>query len=105
VSSFFKESLGYDSQGYDSAEVGEDVAVLSVEGDVAAVSVLGGQRSKGVARDALGDAAQRVDGGGDSGIGVAEDPAAVFYSAHAGHVEVLPGGAGVSVPAVVGDVD
>ena len=42
---------------------------------------------------------------GDAGVGVAEHPAAIFDGAHAGHVEVLPGRAGVAVPAVVADVD
>src|SRR6185437_14655763 len=34
-----------------------------------------------------------------------KNPAMVFDGAHADHVEVLPGRAGVAVPAVVGDVD
>ncbi len=38
-------------------------------------------------------------------VGVAQQPAAVLDGPHARHVEVLPGGAGVAVPAVVADVD
>jgi hypothetical protein len=58
-----------------------------------------------VAGNALADAAVGVDDGGDAVVGVAQDPAAVLDGAHADHVEVLPGGAGVAVPAVVADVD
>src|SRR5665213_2317306 len=46
-----------------------------------------------------------IDDGSDAGVGGAKDPAVVFDGAHADHVEVLPGSAGVAVPAIVGDVD
>ena len=76
-----------------------------VEGDVVAESVLGGKSVNLVARDALAYPAVRVDGCGDAVVGGAQKPAAIFDGAHASHVEVLPGGAGVAVPAVVADVD
>ncbi len=58
-----------------------------------------------MARNALADAAVGIDDSSDAVIGAAEKPAAVLDGAHAGYVEVLPGGAGVAVPAVVADVD
>ena len=58
-----------------------------------------------MARNALADAAIGIDDGGDAVVGVAQKPAAVFDGAHAGHVQVLPGRAGVAVPAIVADVD
>ncbi len=58
-----------------------------------------------VARRGGDDSAVGRDGCGDSGVGGAENPAVVFDGAHANHVQVLPWGAGVAVPAVVGDVD
>src|ERR1700744_492477 len=56
-------------------------------------------------RQGGGDSAKGVDGCGDTRVGCAENPAVVFDGTHANHVEVLPCGAGVAVPAVVGDVD
>src|SRR5437588_12230648 len=52
-----------------------------------------------------GDSAVGIDRRGDSCVGGAKDPAVIFDGAHANHVQVLPGGAGVPVPAVIGDVD
>ena len=83
----------------------EDVAVLGIEGDIVAEAIFGGKRVDLVARNALAHAAIRIDDGSDAVVGIAQQPAAVFDGAHAGYVEVLPGGAGVAVPSVVADVD
>ena len=86
--------------------VGEEIAVAGVEGEV--VLVAEGDAAAQVRMwrgSGGGDAAVGIDGCGDAGVGGAKDPAVVFDGAHADHVEVLPGGAGVAVPAVVGDVD
>ena len=40
----------------------------------------------------------------DPSVGVAQQPAAILDGAHARHVQVLPGRAGVAVPSVVADV-
>ncbi len=64
-----------------------------------------GSASTCVAGNALADAAVGIDGRGDAVVGVAQNPAAVFDGPHARHVQVLPGRAGVAVPAVVADVD
>ena len=42
---------------------------------------------------------------GDTGIGIAEQPASGFDGTHASLVDVLGVGAAVAVPGVVGDVD
>ena len=76
-----------------------------VEGEVVLVAEVDADAGALVARCGGGDSAVGIDGGGDSGVGGAKDPAVIFDGAHADHVEVLPCGAGVAVPAVVGDVD
>src|SRR5207302_6913614 len=58
-----------------------------------------------MSRGGGGDSAVGIDGRGNSCVGGAENPAVIFDGAHANHVEVLPCGAGVAVPAVIGDVD
>ena len=58
-----------------------------------------------MAGNALPHAAIGIDDRGDAVVGVAQNPAAVFDGPHARHVQVLPGRAGVAVPAVVADVD
>ena len=92
---------GQGGEGDGGAGEGVDVAILGVEGEVFLKAVAGDERGEFVARDGLGDAALGVDGGGDAVVGVEENPAVIFNGAHAGHVEVLPGGAGVAVPGVV----
>src|SRR3984957_6171917 len=87
------------------AEPRKHIAMRGVEGDVVAEAELGGEGVGLVARDALADASVGVYDAGDAVVGVAQDPAAILDGAHAGHIEVLPGGAGVAVPAVVADVD
>ena len=89
----------------EGAGVGEEIAVAGVEGEVVLVAEVDADAGSLVARGGGGDSAVGIDGGGDSGVGGAKDPAVIFDGAHANHVEVLPGGAGVAVPAVVGDVD
>ena len=83
---------------------GKDVAMGGVEGDIGAEAVLGRERVGLVAGNALAHAAVGVDGCGDAVVGVAQQPAAVLDGPHARHVQVLPGGAGVAVPAVVADI-
>src|SRR5580698_1175394 len=93
----------YAYRKYDT-EPGKDVTVGGVESDVAAEAELGGQRVDGVAGNALADAAEGIDNRGDAVVGVAQQPAPVLDGAHAGHVQVLPGRAGVAIPAVVAQV-
>ncbi len=70
-------------------QVGEDIAVHGVEGEIAAIAVLGGQRGEGMAWDAGGEASIGIDDGGDAGVGVAQQPAAIFNRAHARHVQAF----------------
>ena len=58
-----------------------------------------------MARKARNDSAIRIDGGGEAGVGIAQQPAIVFDGTHAGLVQVLGPCAGVAVPAVVGNID
>src|ERR1035437_5420831 len=76
-----------------------------VEGDVIAESILSRQGVRLVAWNALAHATVGVDSCRDAVVGVAKNPAAILNGAHARHVQVLPGSAGVSVPGVVADVD
>ena len=76
-----------------------------VEGKVVLVGEVHADAGSLVARSGGGDSAVRIDGRSHSCVGGAKNPAVVFDGAHTDHVEVLPGGAGVAVPAVVGDVD
>ena len=96
---------GQGQGGDGGAEVGEEVAVGGVEGDVALVAEGDVEAGAAMARSGHGDVAAWVDGGGDAGVGGAQDPAMVFDGAHAHHIQVLPGCAGVSIPAVVGNID
>ena len=89
----------------ESTGVGEEIAVRGVEGEVVLVAEADPDAGADVARSGGDDSTVGCDGGGDSGVGGAEDPAVIFDGAHADHVEVLPRGAGVAVPAVVGDVN
>src|ERR1700677_3026127 len=52
-------------------EIGEEVAVLGVEGQVAAVAVLGGQGGECVAGHAGSEPSVGIDDGGEAGVGVA----------------------------------
>ena len=88
-----------------SAGVGEEIAVCGVEGEIVLVAEVDADAGSHVARSGGGDPAVGIDGCSDSGVGGTKNPAVIFDGAHADHVEVLPGGAGVAVPAVVGDVD
>src|SRR5579859_3259414 len=76
-----------------------------IESDVVAEPELRGERVLLVARNALPYAAVGIDRRGDTVVGVAQNPAAVFDRPHAGHVQVLPRSAGVAIPSVVADVD
>ena len=58
-----------------------------------------------MARHAGGQPSVGIDDGGDAGVGVAQQPAAILDRAHARHIERLPGRAGIAVPAVIRDVD
>jgi hypothetical protein len=68
-------------------EVGEEVAVLGVEGHVAAIAILGGQRGKRVALHASSEPSVGIDDGGEAGIGIAQYPTSIFHRAHARHVQ------------------
>jgi hypothetical protein len=59
-----------------------------VEGDLVAEGEAGGKGADSMAGEALADAAVGVDGGGDAGVGVAQEPAAVFDGAQ--RAAVLP---------------
>src|SRR5580700_3414381 len=72
-------------------EISEEVAVLGVEGHVAAIAILGGQRGKRVALHASSEPSVGIDDSGQAGIGIAQYPASIFHRAHARHVECLPG--------------
>ena len=87
------------------AGVGEEIAVAGVEGKVVLVGEVDADAGSLVARCCGRDSAVGIDGRCDSGVGGAKDPAVIFDGAHAHHVQVLPGSAGVAVPSVVGDVD
>ena len=50
-------------------------------------------------------AAPRIDGNRNSCVRGTEQPAIIFYSAHPCHVQVLPGRPGISVPAIIRDID
>ena len=52
-----------------------------------------------------GDSAERIDRRSDPCVSGTKNPAVIFNGTHTNHIEVLPGGAGVAVPAIVGDVD
>src|SRR5579864_8367746 len=54
--------------------------------------------------DAGGGASPGIDGGGDSGVGGAENPAIVFDGTHASLIEVLRISATIAIPAIVGDI-
>ncbi len=99
------EAEGERECGDEGAGVGEEIAVRGVEGEVVLVGEADADAGADVARCGGGDATVGIDGCGDSGVGGTQNPAVIFDGAHADHVEVLPGGAGVAVPAVVGDVD
>src|SRR5882757_8778354 len=91
--------------GEEGAGVGEEIAVRCVKGKVVFVAEVHADAGSLVARGGGGDSAIGIDGRGDSCVGGTKDPAVIFDGTHANHVQVLPGGAGVAVPAVVGDVD
>src|SRR5580698_10346676 len=57
-----------------------------------------------MARNALTHSAVWINRGSDPIIGVAQNPAAVLDSPHPGHIQVLPGRAGIAVPAIVADI-
>src|ERR1700757_2024263 len=102
---FARDGEGEGKCGDGGAGVGEEVAVSGVEGDVVFVTEVDADAGALVAWCSGGDSAVGVDGRGDSGVRGAQNPPMIFDGAHADHVEVLPGCAGVAVPAIVGDVD
>src|SRR5258705_10940445 len=91
--------------GEEGAGVGEEIAVRCVKGKVVFGAEVDADAGSLVSGGGGGDSAIGIDGRGDSCVGGTKDPAVIFDGTHANHVQVLPGGAGVAVPAVVGDVD
>src|ERR1700735_5241817 len=87
------------------AGVGEEIAVRGVEGEVALVGEVDADTGALVGRRGGSDSSVGVDGSGNASVGGAQNPAMVFDGSHTNHVEMLPGSAGVTVPAVVRDVD
>jgi hypothetical protein len=79
--------------------------VCRIEGHIVAETIRGRQRIGLVARDRLADAAIWINRSGGAVVGVTQNPAAIFDRAHPRHIQMLPGSAGVAVPAVVTDVD
>src|SRR5450755_4028337 len=77
----------------------------SVEGGYVGQGVGRPQDGADFARDGGHDSSVRVDGGGDAGVGVAQQPAFIFDGPHAGLLQVLGVGAAVAVPAVIGNID
>src|SRR5260370_660258 len=94
-----------------SAEVGWEWTEVFTGGDATVDRFVGaklvGEIDAGayIRRKQAEDAAVGIDGNGEGVIGDAQQPAAIFASAHAGHAQVLLGGGGAAKPAVVGDVD
>src|SRR5579883_3495993 len=86
-------------------QAGEPIAVFRIEGRYAGEGVRSGECGASFARQAGHHAAVGVDGGGEAGVGVAQQPPAVLDGAHAGLVQMLRPGSGIAVPAIVGDVD
>jgi hypothetical protein len=76
-----------------------------VEGQIAFVTEASLDAGANMTRRGGSNAAIRINGGGDAGVGGAKYPAVIFDGAHADHVEVLPWCTGVAIPAVVGDID
>ena len=79
--------------------------MTGVEGGYVRQGIRGGQGGAYLARHAGDDAAIGIDGSGDTGIGIAEQPASGFDGTHASLGDVLGVGAAVAVPGVVGEVD
>src|SRR3984885_5869053 len=98
-------SGGDNAQADYPTQVGEQIAVHGVEGQVAAIPEPGSQRGERVTRHTRHKPPVGVDDGRDAGVGITQQPAAIFDRTHARHVERLPRRAGVAVPAVVRDVD
>src|SRR5271170_8421459 len=92
-------------RGDEGAGVGEEIAVGRIEGKALFVGEVHANAGSLVARCCGGNSTEGVDGCGHSCVGGTKNPAMVFDGAHTDHIEVLPCGAGVAVPAVVGDVD
>src|SRR6185369_9874055 len=76
-----------------------------VEGHITTESIGRRESVNLMARDALPHATKRIDDRGDAIVGVAQNPAPVLDGPHARHIQVLPGRAGISIPAIVADVD
>src|ERR1700733_1679569 len=88
-------------QGDYPTQVSEQIAMHGIEGLVAAIAVPGGQRSERMTLNTGGEPAVRIDDGGNAGVRVAKQPAAIFNRPHTRHIERLPGRAGITVPAVI----
>src|SRR5580700_8738136 len=86
-------------RGDGGTEIGEEIAIASVEGEVVLVAEVDADAGALVARRGGGDSAEGIDGCGDAGVCGAQDPAVIFDGSHTNHVEVLPTSAGVAVPA------
>ncbi len=57
-----------------------------------------------MARCALHHASVRINGRRHPRVRIAQQPAVILDRPHPRHVQVLPGSAGVAIPAVVGDI-
>lgn len=76
-----------------------------IEGDLVLVAKTSVKSGADVARRGGGNSTIRVDDCGDAGVGRTKHPSVIFNGAHTDHVEVLPGSASVTIPAVVRDID
>src|SRR5262249_35031784 len=82
-------------------QVGEPVAVAGVKRSYFGERVSRNQDRASLALEADGDPSIGVDGTGQTGVGVTQQPAAIFDGTHAGLIKVLRPCARIAVPAVV----
>jgi len=85
-------------------QVSEPITVTGVERGYVGDGVWGIESGPDLARDAGNNSPVRIDGGGHSGVGVAQQPAVIFDSAHAGLFQVLGVGPAVTIPTIIRDV-
>lgn len=79
--------------------------MCSVKGDVVLISKACMKRGADVAWRRRSNLAIGINDRSDAGVRCTKNPAMVLDSPHADHVEMLPGSAGIAIPAIVGDVD
>ena len=96
-----------DSENYCDygTEPGEQVSVTRIKSFSRYVIESRKQRSLNMARRALHNPPVRIDDGRYAAIGIDQQPTIIFYGSHPAHIQVLPGRAGIAIPAVVGDVN